>query len=307
MITFVISITGVIFNGLLVIVIILDPLRILRKGAWVTIINLAFADLLTSVGTGLLSKIDLLPLNGHSQIILTLNWINLVQNTGVSASFFLLTLLTVETYVITKFPLHRKLILTRKKVSVACTCTWLVAILLGALPFYAGENSSQIYIAWIGILELSVAILVFFKILVILEIIKSRRSFLNSRNNVRQKTIAKTVISLNIILVVTALPYFVGKQLEFLARLKIVGGNYLFRNFSYYYLPVASVNFIVNPVFYAWRLPDYRNTLKAIFTKQNQKTGFQLISLLSRSSTRATDQRDSTEVTILRGRGSQTK
>ena len=40
---------GALLNILLIIAIIVDPLKVLRKGAWITILNLAFADFVVCV------------------------------------------------------------------------------------------------------------------------------------------------------------------------------------------------------------------------------------------------------------------
>ena len=278
-ITLAVSIIGVISNTLLVIVTILDPLKILRKGPWATIINLAFADLLTSVGSIMFCRLTLLGV--YDGMI----WANFVQNTGYSASFFMLTFLTVEMYVITKYPLHRKLMLTRRNVIATYTFSWCAALLFGSIPYYTSfQYAIKLYIAWIGILELSVVILMFFKVLVILEIVENRESFRSDYRSTKYKHIAKTVIILNVILILTAFPYFISKQLEFLGRLRKIENSVLISRFPYYYLPIASLNFIVNPFVYAWRLRNYRLTLVAVFKSTNWKRNFQQGSVSVKSS-----------------------
>ena len=55
----------------------------------------------------------------------------------MSASFMFLTLLTVQVYMIIKYPLKSRLILTNMKVASACLVVWVLAILsgLGAIVF----------------------------------------------------------------------------------------------------------------------------------------------------------------------------
>ena len=171
-------------------------------------------------------------------------------------------------FVVTKYPLRCKLILSRTKIIVACISCWILAILCGSHN-YTPELDDKHFVAWIGTLEFSVAIFVIFKVLVIRELLKSRRRFSDSSRCMKTKRIAKTVIILDVFWLLTAFPYFVLKQLEYLVRLGIVRYSEMIFQFSYYYMPVVSLNFVVNPFLYAWRLPDYRRTLMAIFIRPN--------------------------------------
>ena len=264
--TFAISIIGVVSNALLLLVIGLDPLTIIRKGAWITIMNLALVDFLTSMGSLFLSRLDLLESKDDSlsDFFDKLARVNFIRDSGYSASFFLLAILTVEMFVVTKYPIRCKLILSRKKIIVACICSWILAILCGSLN-YIPRSVNELFVAWIGILEFSVAIFVIFKVLVIRELLKSRRRFSGSSRCTKTKRIAKTVIILDVFWLLTAFPYFVSKELEYLARLGIVRWSEMIFHFSYYYMPIVSLNFVVNPFLYAWRIPGYRRSLMAMF------------------------------------------
>ena len=152
---------------------------------------------------------------------------------------------------------------------------WFLAMPLGLsnIAYLFTDNFSRlmkIYIAQIAVLELTVIIQVILKVLIIREIMKSRRNINThhqQQQNNKHKGIAKTIIILNVILIVTALPFFVSKQLEFVWKLRVVGGNQLLWRFSNYYEPIAAINYLANPILYALRLPDYRRTLRAPFTK----------------------------------------
>ena len=259
---------GVLFNVLLIIAIFVDPLKLLRKGAWITIINLAFADLISCVA----NFMDVgLAIEFHVTDPVTIRIVRFFLIFGVGASFILLTLLTVETYVVTKYPIKGRLVLTGTKTVMLCIAAWILAVPLGLsnIAYLFTDKFSvlmEIYIAQIAFLEVAVFVQVILKMLIIREIMKSRRSTLQQRNN-RHKEVAKTIIMLNVILIVTSLPYFVAKQLEFVWKLKLIQGDDLLWRFSNYYEPVAAINYIANPILYALRLPNYKRTLLVPFTK----------------------------------------
>ena len=263
---------GAFLNILLIIAFLADPLKVLRRGVWITILNLAFADLISCVANfldvGLISEFDVTD-------SMTFRIVRFFLTFGVSASFMLLATLTVETYVVTKYPIKGRVVLTRNKTVILCAMAWFLAMPLGLsnIAYLFTDNFSRlmkIYIAQIAVLELTVIIQVILKALIIREIMKSRRNINThhqQQQNNKHKEIAKTIIILNMILIVTALPYFVSKQLEFVWKLRVVGGNQLLWRFSNYYEPIAAINYLANPILYALRLPDYRRTLRAPFTK----------------------------------------
>ena len=273
--TMVVDAIGAFLNILLIIAFLADPLKVLRRGVWITILNLAFADLISCVANfldvGLISEFDVTD-------SMTFRIVRFFLTFGVSASFMLLATLTVETYVVTKYPIKGRVMLTRKKTVILCAMAWFLAMPLGLsnIAYLFTDNFSRlmkIYIAQIAVLELTVIIQVILKVLIICEIMKSRRNInthqqqQQQRRNNKHKEIAKTIIILNVILIVTALPYLVSKQLEFIWKLRVVGEDQLLWRFSNYYEPIAAINYLANPILYALRLPDYRRTLRAPFTK----------------------------------------
>ena len=211
--TMVVDAIGAFLNILLIIAFLnADPLKVLRRGVWITILNLAFADLISCVANfldvGLISEFDVTD-------SITFRIVRFFLTFGVSASFMLLATLTVETYVVTKYPIKGRVMLTRKKTVILCAMAWFLAMPLGLsnIAYLFTDNFSRlmkIYIAQIAVLELTVIILVILKVLIICEIMKSRRNInthqqQQQRRNNKHKEIAKTIIILNVILIVTAL------------------------------------------------------------------------------------------------------
>ncbi|CAB4024554.1 5-hydroxytryptamine receptor 2A-like, partial [Paramuricea clavata] len=221
---------GVLCNTLLIIAILVDPLNVLRKGAWFTILNLSIADLIAALSNfmniGLRTEFE-------STNSVTLAVFNFFWMFGASGSFMLLTLLTIQTYVIVKYPIRSRLMISGKKIGLACAVIWILAFLLGlgnvAYLDFADIHIKfaqlmTIYIAQVAVLELAVVVQVILKVLIIREIMKSGlNTEVNAehRNN-KHKEIAKTIVMLNVILIVTALPYFVAKQMEYLWRVDTI-------------------------------------------------------------------------------------
>ena len=257
---------GVAVNSLLLIVIIRNPLRNLRKRSWLTITNLAVADLLTSAATMLLSHYDMEERKEEGNI-LTLKFSYAFIHIGYSASFFMLLLFSIEVYIATKNPLHCHLILTRNKVLWASAGFWLLAVLIGSSHFWSDAYPMEIIIICIGVLELAVVVVIILRILVILNVRKSRRHIADQiQSGSHTSRLTVTFLLLFVVYMITAFPYFVIEQIHFLSHSKPEWKINFEHDFIVYYLPIAYVNFMVNPLIYAWRMPDYRRALVALVT-----------------------------------------
>ena len=272
-----VSAVGVLLNIAVILAIVIDPLKALRKGPWITILSLATADMISCVfgfciwgyRTFFASKPRQLYF-----IIVDFGWAF-----GFSASFLMLTFLTVQIFLVTNFPMKGRYWLTTTKIKKFGIGIWLFAIPLGltniAYLYFSLRTSLNVYIAQIGILEVATVVQVVLHIQVAVVIVKSGRHISANAEITKHKKIAQTVIILSIILFFTAFPYFLFKQLEYLLRLEYFGqsetGQILYA-ISYCYTPIAVLNFVANPVLYSLRLPSYRNSLLALVGKRRNNS-----------------------------------
>lgn len=276
--------TGVLFNLAVILAIIVDPLKTLRKGAWITILNLAMADWVSCVGCFCLWGKSFFTVIHNSNLLTAICYFT--WSFGTSASFFMLTFFTVQIYVITKFPLKSRFMFSVRKTVLVTMAIWLCSVPMGVsyisyLYFHTNrETNFKIWAARIGVLQIAVLVQITLNVQVTIEIMKSKRSTENeySQNN-KHKNIAKTVIMLTLILCFTAFPHFLFKQIEFIARQGYLGSSktvHILGTLSYLYAPIALLNFTANPILYSLRLPDYRRTLLVFIGKIKSKNGERL-------------------------------
>ncbi|CAB4016249.1 galanin receptor type 2-like [Paramuricea clavata] len=280
-----VDVIGMICNILLILVIIIDPLKILHRGAWITILNISVADFI-ACGSNFVTLLFAYE-NIHAVPQIAIDVSTFFWMLGVGASFMLLASLNVQIYIIIKYPMKSRLMLTTKKVVLSCIIVWAAAIGMGLTEigyiWISGNEVFYLYIAKIASLEMAVVCQVVLKILTAVEILGSRYDGLNAETqNQKQKEVAKVVTILNVILIVTALPYFLAKQIEYIGRLGDSSYDSLVTKFPYYYQPVALLNFVLNPLLYSLRMRDYRRSLIALFTFNCKKrTPFRSSSLRS--------------------------
>ncbi|XP_046859727.1 cannabinoid receptor 1-like isoform X1 [Xenia sp. Carnegie-2017] len=271
--TMVVSTVGVLTNGLLIVVIVKDPLNKLRRGPWITILSLSIADITASLSQFMIVGLGrLFEVKPSEAVILSVLFFWMF---GAAGSFFHLTSLTWQTYIIAKYPIRSQQMLSTRKIYKLCATVWLIAICIafGELTSMYTKKNEQLmytYITVYAVLEIAVLLQIILKCFILKVVLQSRQDTkVNAeQHNTKHLEIVKAIIVLNVLLVVTALPFFVAKQVEFIHRLGKLQGE-LAERFSYYYKPVAMMNFAVNPIVYALRLPDYRNSMKALFRKKN--------------------------------------
>lgn len=279
-------IVGIISNSLLLIVIFFNPLNNLRKASWMIMTNLALADLLTSMAT-IPNYYPGEELLNHIKIDKALYMANVFLHIGYSSSFFFILLFAIERYIAIKHPIQSSYIITKKRNFAVIILCWAVAIIFGGLAYYDGVHQNKVFIGLYGILELATLVMILFQILIIRNIKEASENVQGGSNReAHMKNISVTIVMLILILIVTAFPFFIAKQVEFVQRQypHLITAE-MANLFPYYYLPVASLNFILNPFIYAWRFPDYRWAFGALFKKKSlrrqtrgQRSGHTLIS-----------------------------
>ncbi|XP_046845922.1 rhodopsin, GQ-coupled-like [Xenia sp. Carnegie-2017] len=207
---------GIILNTLLVLVMLRDPMKILHRGAWITILNLSLSDTMACsarVASSIIVKWWDIEVNNKSKIYTEFFW-----QFGVVGSFFFLTLLTVQTFMIVKYPIRSRLAMTRRRVLLIIGIVWVMSLAL-ALPEIddiSKDKRHYFFLATISVLEFATIIQIIMKIFIIKEILSPIEMMTNDFRNEQQREVAKTVILLNAILMVTAIPYFIFKQRTFL-------------------------------------------------------------------------------------------
>ena len=262
-------------NFLVIVAIVIDPLKILRKGPWVTILNLATADLISSIfilcvwGEPFFTAIE--------KTYLYFAIVDFGWNFGASGSFLWLTMFAVQVFVITKFPLKGRYWFTTKKMVLVGIVIWICAFLLGLTKIvwlhFPPVMCLKFYIGQIAVLQIAVFIQIILNIQVAITILRAGGSVGNVENN-KHNNIAKTVIILTLILFLTAFPYFLLKQMDYLARLVTFGQSetaLILNDIAYCYTPIVTLNFLANPILYSLRLPDYRKTL-LVFVGKGKNT-----------------------------------
>ena len=265
--TTVIGILAVVSNVLLLIAMVRYRSTILTsKGAYL-IANLAIADLLTGLNSSLwgLQYAFQLP-QALTKAIFSILW------TTVQTSFLtILVIMSLERYMAIVFPFKAQVWLSKTRTLKCCVAMWLISGMCGACMELSGEI---VQFCFMVVFEITILVttLLYYKIFMKL---RQRRAFLASmqpigargrRSNVdlqrREYKLTTVVVSLLVILIIRVLPYMVAGQIALVRYMFTVANHDTELGlFLCYYLPVELMNFVLNPIVYVWRLPNYRLAL----------------------------------------------
>ena len=263
---FAIGALSLLTNGSLLLILYLNPLKKFRTTTSYLIMSLTISDFLTGgVACAYTFKISL--------VIPSLLWATFFSS---SLTIFFMS---CERLVVVVYPFKAKRLITKRRIRVFIAASWLVSSVLGGLMCVL-QMSHMEYLELI--LFSTILILVLVLVVMYFAIIwhtKHKPTFSpESKCNLgvtiaqRQRRLTGVLLLLVAVLIVTVVPYltvmaaFAGYRI--FSDLRLVPNG--FRDFWHYYFPVGLLNFVVNPVIYAWRLQDYRQSLYFYFRKSRR-------------------------------------
>lgn len=199
--------------------------------------------------------------------------------TTIEASLMSLMFLSLERTLAFYYPLESKSIVTVKRTVIVIIFIWVFAITCGVfVNLYELKSQFALTIIY----ELCVIIFLLSQGYVLLKMQQRKRGNLfcdhdvsmDTRRHIHKQQINNhvtiVVLILIIVVVVTLLPYMVALQVFFLSELRITSPlgdrrDAVFK-FIFYFYPIELLNFIVNPIIYAYRLKRYREAFFYAFS-----------------------------------------
>ncbi|XP_028402616.1 cholecystokinin receptor type A-like [Dendronephthya gigantea] len=123
-----VGLVSVVTNGVLLFILIRDPLKCFKSSTTYFIISLSVSDLLTGMNACFMGLDKVLSLSpDHHRYLLSLFWIT------VQVSFLTLLAMSLERFLIVKYPIYCRVWITKKRVSFAVACIWSVSATVGGL------------------------------------------------------------------------------------------------------------------------------------------------------------------------------
>ena len=275
-----ITLTGIMANVLLIVAHIKDPLKRFKTTSSPFILNIAAIDLITSIVILMISVTILTSYDLYKKI--EQNAVTRIAGHAFMAiSFPSFFSLSIERFCSVVFPLwHRVRITTRVCRYWLCTI-WLIHIIFAALNLALLSNhedqiqSLQFYMGTF----FSLTQLIYLGTYVSLK--NQRKKVLTEENNseaaarsirIRLENEKHFLITIAIVCFVfafTFVPYFVGMFLFYSLtdnhRASFKRSEIMMSTLYTLGSVLITINFVINPFVYVWRLPKYRKTFKKLY------------------------------------------
>lgn len=255
-------------NTMVCLVYIKDPGKRLRTISNHFVINLCIADILVGLGVE--------PLNASS------NWIS---DQRVLFSFYITAIVScvcsivtiaammVDRYIAVSRPFRYKLIVTKTRTRISLVCTWCFSTHFAIMPIIGWQTEGfQIYLYGLGILTPTIFML--FSYYGLLKILKektrnmqnltdSRKASFARKATEREKKISTTVFIMLVVFLVAWCPFVITDfVLVFCSSCRGGAEIRLARDVT---LVLGFFSSGVNPILYAWRVPNFRKGFLLLF------------------------------------------
>ena len=121
-----VGLLSILTNGVLLFILVKDPLKCFKASTTYFIISLSFSDLLTGANACLWAVDKIFPFSNEARkYMLAIFWIT------VQASFLTLVAMSAERFLIVKYPLYCRMWITKRRVSLFIALIWFVSAILG--------------------------------------------------------------------------------------------------------------------------------------------------------------------------------
>ena len=267
-----IGVLGTVSNGILLLIFMINPLKTFSSTSTYFIKSLTVADFVTS-SLSVIWGLDVIRSQSFLRAYYFIVWMS------VQVSFYLIFLMSIERYIAVHYPLKKQAIVTKQRTLACIVIAWSFSAIIAGLL----EMEKIRFCVRFGVFSLFDVIVVCVAVVyigIVAELRKisrevRRSSRPNSTSQLRMNKIREdrqlliVVLVLLTILIITVLPYTLASQILLVDNLFYnewkLDKDFL-KLFVKYYFPVELLNFAVNPIIYAIRLPNYRRSLMALLS-----------------------------------------
>ncbi|XP_028397555.1 melanopsin-like [Dendronephthya gigantea] len=269
----VIAFLGVIANGILLVVLLWDPLKCFRRPSMYFVISLAFSDFFTGIASCLFAVKD------H----VTSEYFGLILQSAIFCSiensFITILLMSIERLIVIMFPMKAISIITSRRIFISIGVTWFFSILLGAAVSFPPGAIFNDYVKFGILIECFLIILIMLGIYIrMIFLLKNSSNVFRENGFIRHsscdarsrrsidryhRSLNTVVFYLALVLIITVLPHLILGQVY-------LGYKFFHPNHPmplslqyapYVTFPIELLNFVLNSVIYAYRLPQFRASL----------------------------------------------
>lgn len=286
------AITGIVGNFLVIIVYVYR--RRMRNTTNAFIVNLAVADVVTSLFIVPLPRYYNIPQSWHGRLYCKLIFSSVFMWISIVASLLTLTLVSLERYCAVVHPVRYRVIFSKQRPNIIIACTWLSAVIINTFQLYVVELKDRVcQNVWPSLrfryfIATSVFIVEFFAPMIVMltaniitvRTLKSQARALLQRDQSRFSPAyslleaRKKVIELLFIVVITFIICWTPDQIGFLIyHFGVVPEDYIAGILYRLLVLLAFANSCLNPIIYAFKNKHFRHGFLNMFRGRGNRVG----------------------------------
>ncbi|XP_031560215.1 trace amine-associated receptor 7e-like [Actinia tenebrosa] len=258
------SIITVSFNGILCTALYKNPLKCFGTPNSFLLLNLAISDFLTGLIVDVLYSAYFLAAFRHREILSLYEAAATASFITVNVSTCTIVLLSIDRFIAVCKPLSYKFLMTRDRVIVCITCSWVYCIGFSIIP-HVGVPKWLYYLIDAHLHITAPLVLLTFTF------VKIQKTFKNNALNndfhemrcKQEKILVQTILMILILAIICLLPYYITVHIDFYCQYWTrCPVSTIYDWFGWLSEPVEFINSCINPVLNAYRLPKYNKSIK---------------------------------------------
>ena len=279
---YVVSLTTILTNSLLLLILCVDPLKIFRNSTTYFLIGLATVDLLTAlVQEPIYATCFTLVYFRHPLRKKCRPFANAGRHFGafaMTASFLIVFTFTVTQYIVVSSPLKHGRRITKKKVLISIAAIYLNSAIFWCLHLMGVSSNAQIMMDSFTHYNLVVFVTIAFYILLHramkkkISTGKSLQSQTGKRDTGRHVQLERNFVRVNFLLLAVLIACSTPSSVLWTMQLFMVDQNATSVKTLIASLMVDNLlylKFLLDPFVYAWRVPKYRKSLSKVICRKN--------------------------------------
>ena len=253
---------GFVVHVMLLVAFVKDPLKCFRNSATYLVASLAVSDMTVSIS---LPLADYLERNGFS-------YLRDFCFVAIMSSFLTIFSISVDRYLMVVHPFKHRSLINGKRMIVWIISIWIIGFgLVFTKRFIKDVTINRLFHAAV---EIGLIFLAAFIYAITYASLKKQSKFLTTQDTsanrsleariLKEKRFLKTIIIVCFVAITTPSPFIILN--EVVGKSNSLNTNTMQVIFSSNLL-LFTINFVVNPFIYIWRLPKYRKTFSVLYCK----------------------------------------
>ena len=269
----IICILGVVFNVLLLVAFIKDPLKCFRNSGTYLVMNLAVSDCIMCLSIPYYTLHTIKGMTGQQRIFgFLVRWFGMSSIVSIGS-------ISIDRFLMVAYPIKHRVLVRGKIIVLWLAAIWIASCVPPVLRFFSHGRKNEL-MEKINIYTICLIIVAFSAVMyaaTYYQLKKQSRNIALQISNesraqeiriLKEKRFLKTIIIIASIAFICVVPSAIFYHAYDAEALGLFKGNLVSEILRKIFASIFYINFVVNPLIYVVRLPNYRKTFYLLYCKR---------------------------------------